>query len=206
MRLDYGSGHEMTFVAWLGTLTRLGFGDEHQGEVESRTVNQDSSSKAGPAEASTSTSTISTVLKSDEARFPVQLNQRPSSTATSTSPSNPPLSPPTAFETALALEVFPLYLQVAWGLQDTYGLEPAGSHGVWGLVRTSCHLGCWHTFTPALDDKPPSYLCWLSQTFLSLPFSSCLRMTTTSCLMYLEQLNYEVGLQNLTSPRLSLLD
>lgn len=36
-------------------------------------------------------------------------------------------------ERALALVVFERYLQVAWKLQDTYKLEPAGSHGVWGL-------------------------------------------------------------------------
>lgn len=40
----------------------------------------------------------------------------------------------TQVEAALALEVLPLYLQVVWGLQDRYALEPAGSHGVWGLV------------------------------------------------------------------------
>lgn len=39
-----------------------------------------------------------------------------------------------SFEAELALIVFPSYLEVAWGLQDRYGLEPAGSHGVWGLV------------------------------------------------------------------------
>lgn len=36
-------------------------------------------------------------------------------------------------EEVLGLEVFPLYLLVVWRLQDRYGLEPAGSHGVWGL-------------------------------------------------------------------------
>ncbi|WFD32670.1 Serine/threonine-protein phosphatase 2A activator 1 [Malassezia sp. CBS 17886] len=67
-RLDYGTGHELNFAAWLGYLYRLGvFG------------------AAGVAEA------------------------------------------------RLALEVFPAYLRVAWRLQDTYALEPAGSHGVWGL-------------------------------------------------------------------------
>lgn len=64
-RLDYGTGHEMSFVAWLAMLYRLGFFGER---VED-----------------------------------------------------------------LALEVFPAYLRVVWHVQDRYALEPAGSHGAWGL-------------------------------------------------------------------------
>lgn len=67
-RIDYGSGHELSFFAWLGLLYRLSFFGVGQ-EVEEK----------------------------------------------------------------LGLEVFPLYLMVVWRLQDRYGLEPAGSHGVWGL-------------------------------------------------------------------------
>lgn len=36
-------------------------------------------------------------------------------------------------EKALVLRVFERYLGVVWRLQDVYKLEPAGSHGVWGL-------------------------------------------------------------------------
>ncbi|KAF9522834.1 hypothetical protein CPB83DRAFT_863876 [Crepidotus variabilis] len=36
-------------------------------------------------------------------------------------------------ERDIVLNVFRQYLQVCWKLQDVYRLEPAGSHGVWGL-------------------------------------------------------------------------
>lgn len=68
VRIDYGTGHELNFVAWLGLLYRLG------------------------------------VLGSGTPTY-----------------------------ARLALEVFPAYLRVVWHLQDRYSLEPAGSHGVWGL-------------------------------------------------------------------------
>ncbi|KDN52963.1 PTPA-domain-containing protein [Tilletiaria anomala UBC 951] len=66
VRLDYGSGHELSFAAWLCFLRRLGF--LHEGDEE-----------------------------------------------------------------AIGLRIIPRYLQVVWNLQDAYKLEPAGSHGVWGL-------------------------------------------------------------------------
>lgn len=79
-RIDYGSGHELAFFAWVGFLYRLGFFTEMgKGEEEGETI-------------------------ADE-----------------------------AVEERIGLEIFPLYLLVVWRLQDRYGLEPAGSHGVWGL-------------------------------------------------------------------------
>lgn len=65
-RIDYGSGHELSFVAWLCCLSMIG------------------------------------VFTPQDM-------------------------------TALGLRVFPRYLDVVRQLQRTYRLEPAGSHGVWGL-------------------------------------------------------------------------
>ncbi|KAI0029428.1 hypothetical protein K488DRAFT_80177 [Vararia minispora EC-137] len=43
------------------------------------------------------------------------------------------LHPEPAEEQHLVLTVFLRYLRLCWRLQDVYRLEPAGSHGVWGL-------------------------------------------------------------------------
>ncbi len=76
-RIDYGSGHELSFFAWVCFLYRLGFfSPEAQGG--------------------------DTIAE-------------------------------TQVEESIGLSIFPLYITVVWRLQDRYGLEPAGSHGVWGL-------------------------------------------------------------------------
>ncbi|KAG9075988.1 Serine/threonine-protein phosphatase 2A activator 1 [Ceratobasidium sp. UAMH 11750] len=68
VRIDYGSGHELSFVVFLLCLHKIGF-------------------------------------------LPCE----------------------TEVERSVVLDVFVKYLNVCWNLQDAYKLEPAGSHGVWGL-------------------------------------------------------------------------
>lgn len=43
------------------------------------------------------------------------------------------LQPAPDEERHVVLTVFLRYLKLCWRLQDVYRLEPAGSHGVWGL-------------------------------------------------------------------------
>ncbi|KAF7972229.1 hypothetical protein HWV62_18632 [Athelia sp. TMB] len=66
-----------------------------------------------------------------------------------------PLDDAPAVPRALALVVFPRYVALTWALQDAYRLEPAGSHGVWGLDDSS-FLGYWLGSAQLLGASPLS--------------------------------------------------
>ena len=85
-RLDYGSGHELSFLAFLGCIWKLG-------------------------------------------GFQNSPPQSPSEQSQTSQPSLPPGNE----ERSIVLHILPTYLALIRRLIKTYTLEPAGSHGVWGL-------------------------------------------------------------------------
>ena len=102
-RLDYGTGHESSFLIFLFVLYQM-----------------------GPLVGTTTTSTTSTSTPSTNAfpasmklKFPLEEHLKQS------------LAP-------IALSILSQYLQVTRSLQTEYMLEPAGSHGVWGLDDYHC--------------------------------------------------------------------
>ncbi|PWN40431.1 hypothetical protein IE81DRAFT_325597 [Ceraceosorus guamensis] len=102
VRIDYGSGHELAFLAWLLALIQLGVFGELQG---------DDAEAVKPAEGA-------------QTQVPLEVDAHAIGQTLA----------PQGYERELATRVLPAYLRTVWSLQDRYGLEPAGSHGVWGLV------------------------------------------------------------------------
>lgn len=91
-RLDYGTGHELSFLAFLGCLWKIGYFQK---------------------------------------------------------------SEPGAEERGIVLGVFEQYLRLVRALIKTYNLEPAGSHGVWGLDDNSFlpYIFGSAQLSPAITDK-----------------------------------------------------
>ncbi|KAE8210423.1 hypothetical protein CF327_g5703 [Tilletia walkeri] len=116
-RIDYGSGHELSFAIWLCFLYRLNFFGTYD--------------------------EVSTGAVSDRTHVEAEKRQRDT-------------------EEIIALLILPAYLRSVYAIQDRYSLEPAGSHGVWGLddfqflpyIIGSAQLSAQETFKPR-DILPP---------------------------------------------------
>lgn len=100
IRIDYGTGHESSFVVFLLALCKIGCFTWRSGESDA----------AGAG-------------ATDGGHSPQ-------------SQSKPAPSPQTISRSSISL--FHAYLSVTRGLQRDYMLEPAGSHGVWGLDDYHC--------------------------------------------------------------------
>jgi len=107
-RIDYGTGHETCFVALLYCLARLG-------------------ALRGPA------CPAAAAADPDAAAAAAAAAAADGEAAPSAVSSSSPPPPPPSDAAALVGVVFARYLALMRRVQTTYWLEPAGSHGVWGL-------------------------------------------------------------------------
>jgi hypothetical protein len=99
VRLDYGTGHESSFLVFLYAITKLSILSQ---------LNEESNSKKNSGDPAPSHSEVVVSGKLPHSLGPI------------------------------ALSLFTQYLQVARSVQTHYILEPAGSHGVWGLDDFYC--------------------------------------------------------------------
>lgn len=109
-RIDYGSGHELNFMLFLCCLWLVGFLDPERFATR-HYLSQTTTTHVvatSPAPTHSSAQEFKAPLPPNELEACRQLQQ-------------------------IALVVFHTYLQLVRRLQREYRLEPAGSHGVWGL-------------------------------------------------------------------------
>jgi len=114
-RLDYGSGHELSFLAFLACLWKLGYFNAELKEPQSHPTSRPQEQYHGSA----------------------------------------------PIERQIVLAIFEPYLNLVRTLIQTYNLEPAGSHGVWGLDDNSFlpYIFGSAQLCPSLPDpetKPPT--------------------------------------------------
>eukprot|EP00565_Helicotheca_tamesis_P006363 CAMPEP_0185728202 /NCGR_PEP_ID=MMETSP1171-20130828/3634_1 /TAXON_ID=374046 /ORGANISM="Helicotheca tamensis, Strain CCMP826" /LENGTH=468 /DNA_ID=CAMNT_0028396881 /DNA_START=52 /DNA_END=1458 /DNA_ORIENTATION=+ len=123
-RLDYGTGHESSFLVFLLCLCKIGC--------------------FGRSSTSSSSSTTRTAAA----------------------------SPTPAILAPVTLSIFSQYLLVTRGIQTDYMLEPAGSHGVWGLDDYHClpfYFGACQLIHSTDDDELSSPSCIHNTSLLSSP-------------------------------------